>query len=149
MSPEVILPIPAGYPRLIPYLTVSAGDRFLAFLSEVFGAELNERVVDEHGGLRHAEVRIAGTVLMVSEAAPEWPVRPASFYLYDEDCDALYRKALAAGASSMMEPADQYYGDRNAGVKDPVGNTWWFATRFENVPSDELARRHAEKRANP
>ncbi|MBI4484106.1 MAG: VOC family protein, partial [Acidobacteria bacterium] len=61
--------------------------------------------------------------------------------LYVNDTDAVYRRALRAGATSMMEPADQFYGDRNAGVKDPFGNHWWIATHKEDVPREELAKR--------
>jgi PhnB protein len=74
---------------------------------------------------------------------------PACFYLYVEDTDAVYRKALAAGATSVMEPADQFYGDRNAGVKDPSGDLWWIATHIEDVTPEELARRAAAREQAP
>jgi uncharacterized glyoxalase superfamily protein PhnB len=67
-----------------------------------------------------------------------------NFYLYVPDTDATYKKALEAGGISVMEPADQFYGDRNAGVKDPIGNSWWIGTRIENVPPDEMKRREEE-----
>ena len=66
-------------------------------------------------------------------------------YIYTEDCDATYRRALEAGAESVMEPEDQFYGDRNAGVKGPQGNLWWIATHVEDVPRDELLKRAAER----
>ena len=66
---------------------------------------------------------------------------PGSRYLYVPDTDAVYQKAVQAGGTSVMEPADQFYGDRNAGVKDPVGNVWWIATHIEDVSDEELARR--------
>jgi uncharacterized glyoxalase superfamily protein PhnB len=66
---------------------------------------------------------------------------PAMLYLYVRDVDAVYHQAVAAGAITLMEPADQIYGDRNAGVKDPAGNLWWIGTRKEDVPPAELARR--------
>ena len=69
---------------------------------------------------------------------------PASLYLYVDDTDATYGRALQAGGSSVMEPADQYYGDRNAGVRDSQGNVWWIATHIEDVPPEELARRAQE-----
>lgn len=61
--------------------------------------------------------------------------------MYVEDTDAVYAKALAAGAVSLMEPADQFYGDRNAGVKDPFGNNWWIGTHVEDVSAEEMQRR--------
>jgi len=66
---------------------------------------------------------------------------PTVLYLYVDDTDATYQRALEAGATSLMEPADQFYGDRNAGVEDPTGNHWWIATHKEDVPPAELARR--------
>lgn len=69
--------------------------------------------------------------------------KPASLYLYVPDCDATYASAMAAGATSIMEPEDQFYGDRGAGVTDPFGNIWFIGTHIEDVPPDELERRAA------
>ena len=69
---------------------------------------------------------------------------PGAIYLYVNDTDATYKRALQAGASSVMEPADQFYGDRNAGVKDPVGNFWWIATHKEDLSSEEMGKRAEE-----
>jgi uncharacterized glyoxalase superfamily protein PhnB len=63
-------------------------------------------------------------------------------YVYVDDCDAAYARAIAAGAEPLMPPADMFYGDRSGGVKDASGNSWWIATHIEDVPADELARRH-------
>jgi PhnB protein len=69
----------------------------------------------------------------LSEARPEFPPMPTTFYLYVEDCDALYYQSIAAGATSLNPPSDQPYGDRNAGVQDPYGNTWYFSTHIRDV----------------
>jgi PhnB protein len=69
---------------------------------------------------------------------------PGAIYLYVKDADATYKRALQAGATSLMEPADQFYGDRSAGVKDPVGNYWWIATHKEDLSSEELRKRAEE-----
>jgi uncharacterized glyoxalase superfamily protein PhnB len=66
---------------------------------------------------------------------------PTAIYLYVNDADATYKRALRAGATSVMEPADQFWGDRHGGVKDPAGNYWWIATRIEEVPPAELKKR--------
>ena len=68
---------------------------------------------------------------------------PTSLYLYVPDADAVYRRAIEAGGVSVMEPADQFYGDRSGGVKDPVGNTWWIATHIEDVSPEEIRKRFA------
>jgi PhnB protein len=97
------------------------------------------------GTVGHAEVRIGGSPVMMGEARGPWPAMPCAIYLYVNDTDAVYRRALAAGATSLMEPADQFYGDRNAGVKDPCGNFWWIATHKEDVSPEELQARAAKK----
>jgi PhnB protein len=85
-------------------------------------------------------------MLMLTDGGGEWKPMPTNLYLYVNDADATYRRALAAGATSVMEPVTQFYGDRHGGVKDPSGNIWWIATHVEDVSSEELQRR-AEARA--
>jgi uncharacterized glyoxalase superfamily protein PhnB len=88
-------------------------------------------------------------MVMMGEPGPEHPPMPAMLYLYVEDVDAVYRRALGAGAVSLMEPADMFYGDRNAGVKDQCGNQWWIATHKEDVSPEELARRAEQAMKQP
>lgn len=134
-------PIPEGYPRVIPYLVVTRAQPLIAFLQSVFGGQLIERMEAADGRVMHAEVRIGDSVVMIGEAKEGFPARPTSLYLYVEDVDAAYQRALHAGAASLMEPADQFYGDRNAGVADAEGNQFWIGARVEEVPLEELHRR--------
>jgi uncharacterized glyoxalase superfamily protein PhnB len=69
---------------------------------------------------------------------------PAAIHLYGEDTDAAYQRAILAGAISLMEPADQFHGDRMAGVKDSFGNIWWIASHVEDISAEELHKRAAE-----
>ena len=78
---------------------------------------------------------------MMGRAGEEIPVLPGMLYLYVPDTDATYARALQAGATSLQEPTDMFYGDRNASVKDPAGNLWTIATRQENLTPEELAER--------
>ena len=78
---------------------------------------------------------------MLSDANSEFPALPAMINVYTEDVDAAYKRALKAGATSLREPSNQFYGDRSAGVKDVHGNQWWIATHVEDVPQEELERR--------
>ena len=71
---------------------------------------------------------------------------PTMLYMYVEDVDAVYKKAMEAGGKSVMEPIDQFYGDRSGAVEDMAGNQWWIATRKENVSSEELMRRSAQRK---
>jgi PhnB protein len=84
---------------------------------------------------------------MLSEARGPWKAMPAMLYLYLEDVDAAYARALAAGATSIAEPKDQFYGDRSGGVQDMCGNLWWVGARIEDLSEEELMRRHAAARA--
>jgi uncharacterized glyoxalase superfamily protein PhnB len=108
--------------------------KFLDFLKQAFGAEEFERHTTPDGYVMHAEARIGDSVIMMAEASLSMmgPM-PVAIYLYVDDTDAVYKKALQAGAASKMEPANQFYGDRNAGVKDEFGNSWWIATHIEDV----------------
>jgi uncharacterized glyoxalase superfamily protein PhnB len=145
-----VKPIPEGYHTVTPYLIVPGVPKLIDFLKAAFGAEETHRMAGPDGTVMHAQVRIGDSVVMMAEAAGPWKPMPAGIYLYVEDTDATYRRALEAGATSLMEPADQFYGDRSAGVKDPSGNSWWIATHKEDVPPEELRRRHeafAKKRS--
>jgi PhnB protein len=136
--------LPEGYQNVIPYLILDgAAAGLLDFVKRVFGAVEQERMPREDGTIGHAEVRIGNSVVMISDARGEWKPMPAAIYLYVPDTDATYRDAIEAGATSLMEPADQFYGDRNAGVRDPFGNIWWIGTHVEDVPREELERRAA------
>ena len=137
--------IPEGYHSLTPYVTVSDLPRLVQFTIDAFGATQSEKVTDADGNQRHAEVRIGDSVLMIGQARAEWPARPGTLYLYVEDTHATYKRALDAGAKSLMEPDTKFYGDVNAGVEDPVGNWWWIATRVEDVSPEELERRAREQ----
>jgi uncharacterized glyoxalase superfamily protein PhnB len=138
-----VKPIPEGYQRVIPYLVVERAAPLIAFLQSVFDGVLVERMEAPDGRIMHAEVRVGDSIVMLGEAKEGFPPRPCSLYVYVEDVDAAYRRALHAGASSLMEPADQFYGDRNAGVVDAEGTQWWIGARVEDVPPEELQRRAA------
>src|SRR5688572_3074101 len=134
-------PIPAGLTSVTPYLTIKGVPRLIDFMTRAFGATEDHRTALPDGRVMHAQPRIDGAAVMMGEAQPSWPAMPGSIYLYVPDADVTYRKAIEAGGESIMEPADQFYGDRMAGVRDPCGNVWWIATHVEDVPPDELARR--------
>jgi PhnB protein len=119
--------VPSQYNRLMPYLIVPNALGLMRFLQTVFGATEQHKTLGEDGTLMHGEVRIGDSVLMVSEASEQWNAQPAGIYIHHADADEGYRAALAAGATSVMEPADQSYG-RSCGVKDPHGNVWWITT---------------------
>lgn len=129
--------VPPEYNRLMPYLCVPNAFGLLDFLHKVFGTTEQHKSLREDGTLMHGEVRIGDSVLMISEATDQWGTQPAAIFIYHSNADEGYRAALDAGASSLMEPADQPYG-RSCGVKDPHGNVWWITTApKERVKSEE------------
>ena len=139
-----VKPIPGGYHTLTPYLMVEGAGKQIDFVKQAFEAIEVERMNGPDNTVGHAAVRIGDSVMMMSDARGEWKPMPGAIYLYVKDADATYKLALQAGATSLMEPADQFYGDRSAGVKDPVGNYWWIATHKEDLSAEEL-RKPAEE----
>lgn len=141
-------PIPEGYHTVTPYLIVHGVPKLIDFLVAAFGAKERLRIDNTDGSVSHAELELGDSVIMMGEASAEWNPLPGSIHLYVDDTDALYARALKAGATSVREPADQLYGDRSAGVKDASGNYWWLATHVEDVSPEEMERR-AKARAKP
>jgi uncharacterized glyoxalase superfamily protein PhnB len=122
---------PAGYPSVSPYLIVDGAAATIDFLVEVFDAVELRRFPDEAGRLRHSEMRLDESVLMIADGAEGWPPAPAHVHVYVADVDATYRRALVAGATSVQEPVKKDDADRRCGVKDSGGTTWWIATKVE------------------
>ena len=119
-------PIPEGYHTVTPYLIVQEAEKLVDFVKQAFGATETLRTTGSAGGL-HAEVMIGDSMLMIGGGKGVKEI-PTSLHIYMPEADAVYLRALAAGGTSLHEPVDQPYGDREAGVKDPTGNYWWIAT---------------------
>lgn len=144
-----VKPKPEGYHSVTPYLVVDGADTLIEFVKQAFGAEETVRMGTPDGKVGHAEVRIGDSIVMLADASASEQGRPmpGMIHLYVEDTDKVYRRAIEAGGTSLREPADQFYGDRSGGVRDPVGNQWWIATHVEDVPPDEMAKRAQEWQA--
>jgi PhnB protein len=139
-----VKPIPDSYHTLTPYLVVKGAAQLVDFLKGAFGATEVHIMKTPDGNVAHGDVLIGDSHVMLGEASGPWPPQPSSIYVYLPDCDAVYKRALAAGGTSVQEPKTQFYGDRHGAVKDTCGNTWWIATHVEDVAPDELERRAAE-----
>jgi PhnB protein len=125
---------PDGYNAVSPYLLVKDVRAMLDFLSHAFGATELRRQADAEGAIRHAEVRIGDSVLMVGFRP--WAELPtSSVHVYVDDVDKVYARALDQGAASLAAPRDLPYGDRSAGVRDEQGNYWWIGTRLSGTGS--------------
>jgi uncharacterized glyoxalase superfamily protein PhnB len=129
-------PSSASYHTVTPYLTVKRAEQLVEFVKQVFNGQEMFRTIGSAGGL-HAEVTIGDSRLMIGgyESVEEIPT---ALHLYVPDADAVYQRALDAGATSVEEPVDQFYGDREAGVRDPTGNVWWIATHKLGLPGSYI-----------
>jgi len=136
-----VKPVPERYHSVNSYLVVQGVPKLLDFLKQTFNSTELERVPRPDGTISHAEVRIGDSVVMMGEASAQSKPMPAMLYVYVEDVDAVYKRALKAGAKSVRELKDEFYGDRAGGVEDPMGNQWWIATHKEDVSPEELRRR--------
>ena len=123
--------VPEGLHTVNVYLHPLRAEPLMAFMKRAFGAEVVEKHASPDGVIHHARVRIDDSAIEMGEANGPYQPMPTRFYLYVPNVDASYRRALEAGAVSTVEPADQPYGDRNAGVKDVFGNQWYIATQIK------------------
>jgi uncharacterized glyoxalase superfamily protein PhnB len=139
-----VQPIPEGYHTITPYLSVQGAAKVIEFIKKSFGAEEVQRSQSPEGRIYNAEIRIGDSMLMIADANPGGE-RPGTLYMYVADPDLLYRQAMSAGAKSLREPTDEFYGDRCAGVADFAGNQWWVAKRIRDVSADEVARVKKQK----
>ena len=124
------VPLPEGYHSVNPYIVVDDAERLIDFLDQVFGAVEQGRSLRPDGRIDHGDVRIGDSLVMLSEASEQYPARPCVHFVYVPDVDATYRTALAAGATSILEPTEQSWGDRVCGFVDPLDNRWWVATHL-------------------
>ena len=138
--------IPEGYHSVTPYLIVRGAAKVLDFVKQTFDAQETFRMPGPDGTIAHAEFKIGNSPLMISDGGPEYGPMPCSLYVYVQDVDAVYKRALQAGGISVKEPANQFYGDRTASVKDACGNLWGIGTHIEDVPPEELEKRAKEAR---
>ena len=140
-----VKPIPEDYHRVTPYLIVHGVNKIIDFLTKAFDAKLKYRFERPDGSVMHAELRIGDSAVMMGEPTGDFTPMPGSIYLYSEDCNAAYQRALEAGAISVMEPMDMLHaGERYGGVKDSSGNIWWIATHIEDMTPKELEKRMKE-----
>ena len=142
-------PIPDGYRTATPYLIVKGAAEAIEFYKRAFGATELLRMADPNGRVGHAEIRIGDSVIMLADEYPEMGHRgprslggsSVSILLYLEDVDAVFERALKAGARAQRPVQNQFYGDRSGTLEDPFGHVWTIATHVEDVPEEELKRR--------
>jgi len=142
-------PIPQGFHTVTPFLVLRNAATGLEFYKRAFGAEEVECVTGPGGKIMHAEIRIGDSMLMLSDEFPDMGCHspqalggtPVSLYLYVRDVDALFKQAVAAGASALLPVTDMFWGDRYGKLADPFGHIWSLATRKEDLTPEEIGRR--------
>lgn len=144
-----VKPIPDGYHSITPYLIIRDAKKAMEFYKKAFGAQETFKMLDDKGNIGHAEMRIGNSIVMLAEEKPDFPHKspatlggsPVSLMLYVEDCDTVFHRAVDAGGKVERPLANQFYGDRTGGVKDPFGFSWYIATHIEDVLPEEMERR--------
>jgi PhnB protein len=133
--------IPDGYHTVTPYLTIRGATELLQFVQDAFEAVETECIRSPDGRVQHAQVKIGDSKVMMGEAPQDFQPMPGTLYLYVDDVDGWFDRAVRAGGEVLEQPEDKFYGDRTAAVKDASGNRWYMATHVEDVAPEELARR--------
>ena len=138
-----VRPIPKGYHTVTPSLTQESAQRTIDFCKQAFGAKLRMKIAGPSGRIMHAEIQIGDSVVMLTDAIRD-PAEPASLFLYVEDVDKAFARAVKAGATPVMPPANMFWGDRFGALTDPFGNKWALATHVEDVTPREMKKRQAK-----
>ncbi|MCX6023266.1 MAG: VOC family protein [Chloroflexi bacterium] len=133
--------VPKGVHSVTPYLQVENPNQLIDFIMQIFDASVVLRIDTPDGGVSHAHLLVEGSAIYLAGTGAQWPALTAALHVYVPDVDATYQKALAAGATSLFEPMDMFYGERGAGVRDATGMTWYLAKQIEELSSEELLRR--------
>ena len=142
-----VQPIPEGMTAVTPHLVVDGAAAAIEFYKEAFGAVEEARIPGPNGRLIHAAVRFGGATIMLVDEMPEWGVMgpkalkgsPVTIHLYTEDADALFARAVNAGATVKMPLEDQFWGDRYGKIEDPFGHSWSIATHVRDATDAEMA----------
>lgn len=146
-----VAPVPAGYPRVSPYLHIDGAAAAIDFYTQVLGATERMRMEAPGGRVGHAELQVGDSVIMLADEFPDMGAvgprtvggTPVTISVYVDDVDDAYARAVALGATPLGPVENRFYGDRAAEIEDPWGHRWTLATHVEDVPAEEMARRAA------
>ncbi len=151
-----VKPIPDGYHSVTPHLIVRGAARAIDYYTKAFGATELMRMDAPGGLIGHAEIRIGDSPVMLADENPAWSVKspqalggsPVHLMIYVDDCDSVFKRALAEGGTEVRPLKDQFYGDRSGTLNDPFGHQWTIATHKEDLSPEEMKQRaDAEKPA--
>jgi PhnB protein len=141
---KAVRAVPEGLYTITPYLVVDNAIDLIEFLKQAFDARETFMHKTQEGKIMHSTVTIGNSTLMITDTMDGMPAQTGMFYLYLENVDDVFQKALNAGGTTVRDVRDEFYGDRAGALKDKWGNVWWIATHMEDVKPDELERRSKE-----
>ena len=135
---------------LTPYICCQDAPRAIEFYRKAFGARETMRLAEPSGKIGHAEVDIGGSILMISDEYPDYGAlsptsiggTPVKLHLYVDDADAVFARAIEAGAKVVRALEDQFYGDRSGTIQDPFGHVWFVSMKKEDLTAEEVQRRY-------
>jgi PhnB protein len=147
-----VQPVPEGYNTVTPYLAVPNAAEAIDFYTRALGAKERVRMGGPGDSIMHAELELGDSLIMLSDPFPQASTKTpnelggtsVNIFIYVEDTDAAYKQAVDAGATSLMEPDDIFWGDRFSSFQDPFGHTWTIATHIEDVSPEEMQKRSEE-----
>jgi PhnB protein len=119
--------IPPGYQQIMPYLILNNANAFLDFTKAVFDGTERAKHMREENVIMHGEIQIGNCVIMFADSTSDYSIQTAGLFIYVDDADRVYQRAIEAGGVKITELSDQPYG-RSGGIKDPFGNTWWITS---------------------
>jgi PhnB protein len=143
--------VPKGYHTVTPSLFVAGAAKAIDFYKQALGAEELTRFEGPGGSIMHATIRIGDSFIMLADEMPDMGGRgpqtiggtPVSFFVYRDEVDAAWKRAIDAGAKEVVPLADQFWGDRSGCVEDPFGHQWWLSQHVQDLTEDEI-RKNAE-----
>lgn len=138
--------IPDGYHSITPFIATDSPDEVIEFLKNAFRGEVVYTMKSDDGIIRHATVKVGDSLIMISHGTDLYEPMPLMLHLFVEDVDETYNLALRAGATSLEEPHNEFYGERRSAVKDKWNNRWWVATHSEDLSEAEMKKREKEFR---
>lgn len=134
-------PIPEGYHTVTPYLMVEDAEAYSKFLQLAFNGVICSSTKSANGTFLNIEMKIGTSMVMLAEVRGGFTQMPMSFYMYVEDVDSVYKQAISHGATSLNEPSDKFYGNRDCGIIDVKGNYWFIASMIEELTEEEITAR--------
>ena len=145
-------PVPEGYHTLTAYLAVDDAAAAIEYYQRAFGAKESVRMEGPDGKIGHAELEIGDSRVMLADAYPPSAARPpkelggttGGVFIYTENVDSLFKQAIDAGATSVSDPENMFWGDRFGTLTDPFGHVWYMSTHVEDVSPEEMGERQRQ-----